>query len=102
MTHLSAVTILKDELGVIKTLDEAPPSFTVLKMQDPTAFNTKIVITFALNEAGTAYCRATRRDSGETAADMPVNRILTAGWSSIFSAGTETIEMTNLENVDLI
>ena len=38
--------------------------------QDPTRLNYAISVTFALNEPGTAYCRATRADSGEVAADM--------------------------------
>ena len=63
--------------GVQTTLDDSPPSFTKLHIDDPTEFNTRIIVTFALNEAGTAYCRATRVDSGETAADMPLNRIPT-------------------------
>merc|ERR1719271_1892509 len=98
-TPLHAVTDFKIAIGTQTTLDDTPPSFTMLKMQEPTAYDTKIIVTFSLNEAGTAYCRATRTDSGETAADMPINRILTASWSAAFSSGTATIEMTNLENV---
>jgi len=72
-----------------------------LAVQDPTAYNTKILVTIQLNEAGTAYCRATRSDSGETSADMPINRILTSNWSGAFiGSGTVTIEMTKLENID--
>eukprot|EP00928_Gymnodinium_smaydae_P040215 TRINITY_DN27306_c0_g6_i1.p1 TRINITY_DN27306_c0_g6~~TRINITY_DN27306_c0_g6_i1.p1 ORF type:complete len:5181 (-),score=906.80 TRINITY_DN27306_c0_g6_i1:179-15013(-) len=86
--------------GLLTTLDETPPSFTRLQIQDPTAFDTKIIVTFELNEAGTAYCRATRSDSGETADDMPINRILTANWSGEYTgAGSVTIEMTKLDNV---
>ena len=84
-------------LGAVTTLDESPPSFTVLKIEDPTAADDRIVVTFALNEAGTAYCRATRQDSGEAASDVPINRILTADWSAAWISGTATIEITNLE-----
>ena len=31
---------------------------------------------------------------------MPINRILAAQWSGVWSTGTQTIEMTKLENVD--
>ena len=51
-------------------MDETPPSFTELLIQDPTAWNDRIEVTFALNEPGTAYCRATRSDSGEVEEDM--------------------------------
>jgi len=99
-TPLSDVVSLKDAIGVQTTLDDSPPSFTLLQIQDPTAYNARIIVTFSLNEVGTAYCRATRSDSGETSGDMPINRILTANWSAEYSAGAVTIEMTNLENVD--
>ena len=94
------VHTMKTEIGTIQTLDESPPSFTSLAMQDPTAFNDRIIVTFTLNEAGTAYCRATRSDSGETKADMPINRILTASWSGAWDSGTQTIEISKLENLD--
>ena len=101
LTPLSAAESFKDAIGIQTTLDETPPSFTELYMEDPTAANDAIVVTFQLNEAGTAYCRATRTDSGETAGDMPINRILTADWSAAVSAGstTATIEISQLENV---
>jgi hypothetical protein len=73
----SATGDFRTAIGTKTTLDETPPSFTQLKIKDPTAANDAIIVTFQLNEAGTAYCRATRTDSGETAGDMPVNRILT-------------------------
>ena len=98
----SKVLAFKAEIGSVTTLDEAPPSFTRLQLEDPTANDDRIVVTFELNEAGTAYCRATRADSGETAQEMGVNRILSAAWSAAYVAdgGTVTIEMTKLENVD--
>ena len=68
-------------------------------IEDPTAADDTIVVTFALNEAGTAYCRVTRIDSTEGAAEMPINRILTADWSGVHGSGSVTIEMTKLENV---
>jgi hypothetical protein len=98
---LSASVHLKNEIGQVTTLDDSPPSFTKLAIQDPTAFNTRIIVTFSLNEVGTTYCRTTRTDSGETAADMPVNRILAADWSAVYSSGTVTIDMTNLESSSL-
>ena len=55
---------------------------------DPTAANNKLIVTFTLNEPGTTYCRVTRTSSGETSADMPINRILTADWSSIVTPGS--------------
>ena len=67
---LAAVHTLRAAVGNKTTLDTTPPSFTLLEIQDPTAANDSIVISFTLNEPGTAYCRATRTDSGETAADM--------------------------------
>ena len=48
---------------------------------------------------GTAYCRVTRSDSGET--DLKINRILTADWSETYDHGTgtdKTITVTKLEN----
>ena len=48
---------------------------------------------------GTAYCRVTRSDSGET--DLKINRILTADWSETYdhTAGTDkTITINKLEN----
>merc|ERR1711871_670149 len=68
-TPLSTAEAVRDAIGIKTTLDQAPPTFTRLELEDPTAFNTKIVVTFSLNELGTAYCRATRSDSGETEAD---------------------------------
>ena len=97
---LATVVAFETAVGLKTTLDETPPSFTTLKVEDPTASNDKIIVTFALNEAGTAYCRATRADSGETKADMPINRIITAAWSAAWSTGTATIQMSNVENVD--
>ena len=91
---------LKDEIGPLVTLDESPPSFTKLLIPDPTAYNDRIIVVLALNEPGTAYCRATRSDSGETAVDMSVNRVIAAGWSAVFASADVSIEMTKLENVD--
>ena len=74
--------------GPFRLVDrQAPPTFTLLYIEDPTLSNDRIIVTFTLNEPGTAYCRPTRRDSGETAADMHINRILTASWSSTFVTG---------------
>jgi hypothetical protein len=95
----SMVASTKTAIGPVTVLDETPPRFVQLKMDDPTAANNQIVVTFSLNEAGTAYCRAVRSDSGQTKADMPINRILTAGWSAAWTTGTSTIAMTKLENV---
>ena len=67
---LSAVHTMRGAIGTKRTLDTTPPSFNLLEIQDPTAASDSIVISFALNEPGTAYCRATRVDSGEIASDM--------------------------------
>lgn len=99
-TSLNDAITLKDAIGLLVTLDESPPTFTRLQIQDPTASNDRINITLALNEPGTAYCRATRSDSGETAADMTINRILAAGWSAEYIGSDVSIEMYKLENVD--
>ena len=99
-TSLNDAITLKDAIGLLVTLDESPPIFTRLQIQDPTASNDRINITLALNEPGTAYCRATRSDSGETAADMTINRILAAGWSAEYIGSDVSIEMYKLENVD--
>jgi hypothetical protein len=99
----STVGDFKDLIGLQKTLDDTPPSFTKLAMQDPTAADSQIVVTFALNEDGTAYCRAARSDSGETAADMPIARIMTANWVGVYNssdAPEATISISALENVD--
>ena len=77
---LSSATSLASEIGVRTTLDDSPPSFSRLSIMDPLVGNARIVVNFDLNDARTAYCRASRVDSGETAADMPVARILSAGW----------------------
>ena len=96
MTYASA-SAFKDAIGTLATRDETPPSFTTLKIEDPTAANDRIVVTFELNEAGTAYCRVARMDSA--GGDLPISRILTASWSAVYGSGTATIEMTQLENV---
>merc|ERR1719487_1810425 len=80
------VFTMKTEIGTVQTLDESPPSFTKLSMRDPTAYNDRIIVTFSLNEAGTAYCRVTRSDSGETT--LRINRILTANYGqTVANAG---------------
>ncbi|CAE8696863.1 unnamed protein product, partial [Polarella glacialis] len=38
------------EIGTVQTLDESPPIFTKLAMEDPTSVNDRIVVTFTLNE----------------------------------------------------
>ena len=48
----------------VQTLDESMPIFRQLEIYDPTANNDRIIVTFTLNEDGTAYCRVTRSDSG--------------------------------------
>jgi hypothetical protein len=88
-------------VGTIQTLDESPPIFDKLMIQDPTAFNDRIIVTFTLNEDGTAYCRVTRSDSGET--NLKINRILTADWSSVYThapggGANREITITSLEN----
>ena len=99
-TSLNDTIALKDTIGGLVTLDETPPTFTRLVIQDPTEYNDRINITLALNEPGTAYCRATRSDSGETAADMTVNRILSADWSAVYTGSDVSIVMHKLENVN--
>jgi len=96
----SQVLHVQTQLGSVTTLDESPPSFTTLAIDDPTAYETKIIVTFSLNEAGTAYCRATRVDSGESSDDLHVLKIISAGWSATYTGGTATIEMTRIENAD--
>ncbi|CAE8720003.1 unnamed protein product [Polarella glacialis] len=98
-TTLASVQSFQGAIGLQTTLDDTPPSFTKLEIQDPSASNNAIVVTFALNEPGTAYCRATRSDSGETAADMPISRILTANWFAAYASTDVTIRVTKLENV---
>merc|ERR1719159_2089634 len=88
-------------IGTIQTLDESPPIFDKLMIQDPTAYNDRIIVTFTLNEDGTAYCRVTRSDSGET--NLKINRILTADWSNVYTHAasnppTREITITSLEN----
>jgi hypothetical protein len=79
-------TISQDTVGqgilTVRTLDESPPVFDALRIEDPTAADNAIAITFTLNEDGTAYCRVTRSDSGET--NLKINRILTADWSAVY------------------
>ncbi|CAK8986554.1 Uncharacterized protein SCF082_LOCUS596 [Durusdinium trenchii] len=91
---LAAARILQLAIGNLTTLDEAPPSFTSLTAVDPTATNDRIVVTFTLNEAGTAYCRPTRRDAGATPLEMTVDRILSAGWAATYDGDEATLEMT--------
>ncbi|CAE7397007.1 unnamed protein product [Symbiodinium pilosum] len=87
-------------IGTVQTLDETPPEFTQLSIKDPTDANDRLVVTFSLNEAGTAYCRATRSDSGET--DLKINRILSANYYQSVSAGATvgTITIDKLESSD--
>jgi hypothetical protein len=98
----SKVASVGTDIGTVTTLDESPPSFTQLEIQDPTASNDAIIVTFKLNEAGTAYCRPVRTDSGQAPTDVPINRIMTANWYAAVasSSSTATIRMDNLENVD--
>eukprot|EP00927_Polykrikos_kofoidii_P002778 TRINITY_DN11111_c1_g1_i1.p1 TRINITY_DN11111_c1_g1~~TRINITY_DN11111_c1_g1_i1.p1 ORF type:complete len:1928 (+),score=277.30 TRINITY_DN11111_c1_g1_i1:722-5785(+) len=76
----SNVYTMMTEIGTVQTLDESPPSFTLLQIRDPTDANDRIVVTFQLNEAGTAYCRVTRSDSGETT--LRINQILSANYGT--------------------
>eukprot|EP00931_Biecheleriopsis_adriatica_P047271 TRINITY_DN27224_c0_g2_i1.p1 TRINITY_DN27224_c0_g2~~TRINITY_DN27224_c0_g2_i1.p1 ORF type:complete len:3147 (+),score=582.09 TRINITY_DN27224_c0_g2_i1:27-9467(+) len=91
---------MQQEIGTVQTLDESPPIFTRLAMADPTALNDRIVVTFQLNEAGTAYCRTKRSDSAETT--LRINQILTADFSAEITNPTDTasITITKLENRD--
>ncbi|CAE7260941.1 unnamed protein product [Symbiodinium microadriaticum] len=100
--YSSQVIVIHQGLGNVTTLDETPPTFTQLSIQDPTNFPDRIEISFALNEPGTAYCRATRSDSGETGADMYIAWIQTAAWSSTHDGSSlpATIEISKLENLD--
>ena len=54
--NLVAVRTLQTASGNKTTLDTTPPSFASLEIQDSTAANDNIVISFTLNEPGTAYC----------------------------------------------
>ncbi|CAJ1446304.1 unnamed protein product [Effrenium voratum] len=56
----SNIYSMQQEIGTVQTLDESPPVFDLLQIADPTALNDRIVVTFKLNEAGTAYCRTKR------------------------------------------
>lgn len=47
--------------------------------RNPTASNDRILVIFALNEPGTAYCRARRVDV-EPGESMHIPDILAAGW----------------------
>merc|ERR550514_444075 len=90
-------TIATTGIGTIQTLNESPAIFTKMSIKDPTAANDRIVVVFQLNEAGTAWCRVTRSDSGET--DLKINRILTADWSAVYTPTSDsTITITALEN----
>ncbi|CAK8989373.1 unnamed protein product [Durusdinium trenchii] len=86
--------------GTVQTLDESPPEFTTLMVKDPSDQNDRLVVTFALNEPGTAYCRVTRSDSGE--ADLRINRILSANYYASVSAANiqNTITIDQLESRD--
>jgi len=98
----SNVHTIKTGIGTIQTLDESPPSFTQLSMLDPTAYNDRIIVTFSMNEAGTAYCRVTRSDSGETT--LRINRILTANYEGIVGApgDVQYITVDKLEQRDAL
>ncbi|CAE8700012.1 unnamed protein product [Polarella glacialis] len=91
---------MQQELGTVQTLDESPPTFTRLAIQDPTSLNDRIVVTFQLNEAGTAYCRTKRKDSAETT--LRINQILTANFGAEVTLPTQTasITITKLEAID--
>jgi len=86
------VHTMKTEIGTVQTLDESPPSFTRLALKDPSAVNDRLVVTFQLNEAGTAYCRTTRSDSGETT--LRINQILTANYFAEVTNPTQTAYVT--------
>lgn len=82
------VHTIQQGIGTVITLDETPPSFTRLEIEDPAASNTQLVITFQLSEAGTAFCRVTRTDSGETT--LRINRILSANFPGYVASPAET------------
>merc|ERR1719159_860576 len=86
-TPEAAVVATQAVLGPIITLDVSPPKFTYLKAEGTN--ENEITVTFDLNEAGTAYCRATRSDSGE--ATMHINRILKAALRAHLSREVRTM-----------
>ncbi|CAJ1388166.1 unnamed protein product [Effrenium voratum] len=97
----SNIYSMQQEIGTVQTLDESPPVFDLLQIADPTALNDRIVVTFKLNEAGTAYCRTKRSDSAEPT--LHINQILSADFSQeIIDPVTETgtITITSLERRD--
>lgn len=98
----SQVVVIQRGLGNVTTLDESPPEFTHLSIKDPTASNDRIEILFSLNEPGTAYCRATRSDSGEGEDDMNIPWIQTARWSNVHDGSTSlsSIVISKIENID--
>jgi len=93
---------MQQEIGTVQTLDESPPSFTRLALKDPTQYNDRLIVTFQLNEAGTAYCRTTRSDSGETT--LRINQILSADYSAVVGDPSITgyITVDKLESRDTL
>merc|ERR1719316_651363 len=85
--------------GNMTTLDESPPTFTKLEIQDPTAANDRIVVTFQLNEPGTAFCRPVRSDSNVTS--LKTLDIISAGWSGAYNTYSQVspvlITMSRIE-----
>lgn len=91
---LADVHALRNAIGSKTTLDTTPPSFTLLQIEDPTASNDRIEISFALNEPGTAYCRATLSDSGKIATDMPlVSKPVSLFEELLYYLGNKTAEI---------
>lgn len=88
------------EIGTVQTLDETPPEFAFLAIEDPTEFNDRVIVTFQLNEAGTTYCRVTRSDSGETT--LRINQVLSANFGASVNSPSETgyITIDKLESRD--
>ena len=83
-------------IGLITTLDQSPPTFTVLGAKGINE-NT-IQVTFRCNEACRAYCRVTRSDSGESS--LSINRILKADYKADQAGGSmdQTIQLSRLED----
>ena len=90
--NISAVNSFQAEVGTMVTYDESPPTFTKVAFQDPTASDDRIVVTFQLNEPGTVHCRPVRSDAGRSS--FSIQEILDVGWSTVFTSGDTTMEMT--------
>lgn len=92
---LAEMEVVRDSIGQIITRDIDPPTFAVLGARGVS--ENMLTVTLQLNEPGTAYCRATRSDSGSS--HLHFGHIAQAGFGAVNDASrTSSIDIDKLAN----